>query len=270
VLADATQVEQALLNLCTNAILALGDNKGSVTIELGNTTLSLPFNDRIGVPPGRYVTLRVRDTGSGMSQETIERIFEPFFTTRQVGQGTGLGLAVVHGIMQTHQGGIDVQSAPNEGSVFTLYFPATGAVPAEAIEPEPVAHVEGRGKHVMYVDDDQALVFLVNRVLTRKGFKVTVFTDPHEAEAALRSQPEVYDLLVTDYNMPGYSGLDLLRDAKAIRLDLPVAVASGYVTPEIEQRALEEGASALIYKPNDVNELCETVQRLINHHDAQP
>jgi len=270
VLADATQVEQALLNLCPNAILARGHNKGSVTIELGNTTLSLPFNDRIGVPPGRYVTLRVRDTGSGMSQETIERIFEPFFTTRQVGQGTGLGLAVVHGIMQTHQGGIDVQSAPNEGSVFTLYFPATGATPVEVLEPEPVTEVEGRGRHVMYVDDDQALVFLVNRVLTRKGFKVTVFTDPLEAEAALRSQPEIYDLLVTDYNMPGYSGLDLLRDAKAIRADLPVAVASGYVTPEIEQRALQEGASALIYKPNDVNELCETVQRLISHPDAQP
>ena len=128
--------------------------------------------------------------------------------------------------------------------------------------------VEGRGKHVMYVDDDQALVFLVNRVLTRKGFKVTVFSDPHEAEAALRSQPESFDLLVTDYNMPGYSGLDLLRDAKAIRADLPVALASGYVTPEIEQQALEQGASALIYKPNDVNELCETVQRLISHHDA--
>ncbi|MDH4451461.1 MAG: ATP-binding protein [Rhodoferax sp.] len=270
VLADATQVEQALLNLCTNAILALGNAKGSVAIELGTTTLSLPFNDRIGVPPGRYVTLRVRDTGSGMSPATLERIFEPFFTTRQVGQGTGLGLAVVHGIMQTHQGGIDVQSAPNEGSVFTLYFPATGEAPVQALEPEPVTDVQGRGKHVMYVDDDQALVFLVNRVLTRKGFKVTVFTDPLEAKEALRSQPEAYDLLVTDYNMPGYSGLDLLRDAKAARADLPVAVASGYVTPEIEQRALQDGASALIYKPNDVNELCETVQRLISHPDAQP
>jgi len=267
VLADATQVEQALLNLCTNAILAVGGTKGSVTVELGHTTLSLPFNDRIGVPPGRYVTLRVRDTGSGMSQETIERIFEPFFTTRPVGQGTGLGLAVVHGIMKTHQGGIDVQSAPNEGSVFTLYFPASGQAAAEAEESEPVAVVEGRGKHVMYVDDDQALVFLVNRVLSRKGFRVTTYTDPLEAEAALRSQPGSIDLLVTDYNMPGYSGLDLLRDAKAIRPDLPVALASGYVTPEIEQRALQEGASALIYKPNDVNELCETVQRLITQPD---
>jgi two-component system cell cycle sensor histidine kinase/response regulator CckA len=268
VLADATQVEQALLNLCTNAILAIGPHKGSVTIELACTDLALPFSGRMGLAEGRYVTLRVRDTGGGMTQETMERIFEPFFTTRQVGQGTGLGLSVVHGIMQTHLGGIDVQSAPQQGSVFTLYFPATLQAPVAAPEVEVAQEVQGQGRHVMYVDDDQALVFLVTRVLTRKGFSVTTFTDPHEAQAALAAHPQRYDLLVTDYNMPGYSGLDLLREAKAIRPDLPVALASGYVTPDIEQRALEEGASALIYKPNDVNELCETVQRLIANNDA--
>jgi CheY-like chemotaxis protein len=198
----------------------------------------------------------------------MQRIFEPFFTTRQVGQGTGLGLSVVHGIMQTHQGAIDVQSAVGVGSVFTLYFPATTQMPQIAPEPEPVPEVKGSGRHVMYVDDDQALVFLVTRVLTRKGFTVTAFTDPREALAALKTQSDQYDLLVTDYNMPGFSGVDLLREAKALRAELPVALASGYVTPEIEQVALQEGASALIYKPNDVNELCETVQRLIAHPDA--
>jgi CheY-like chemotaxis protein/anti-sigma regulatory factor (Ser/Thr protein kinase) len=270
VLADVTQVEQALLNLCTNAILAVGADKGSVTIELSDAVVDATLSGSLGLPEGPYVTVIVSDTGNGMDPYTVKRIFEPFFTTRQVGQGTGLGLSVVHGIMQTHLGAIDVQSTPNKGSVFTLYFPATSATPAAAVEPDAAAMVQGRGKHVMYVDDDEALVFLVNRVLTRKGFKVTVFTDPHEAEAALRSQPHSFDLLVTDYNMPGYSGLDLLRDVKAIRADLPVALASGYVTPDIEQRALQEGADALIYKPNDVSELCETVQRLIGNHDAQP
>jgi signal transduction histidine kinase/CheY-like chemotaxis protein len=270
VLADVTQVEQALINLCTNAILAVGADKGSVTIELSDAIVDATLSGSLGLPEGPYVTVIVSDTGNGMDPYTVKRIFEPFFTTRQVGQGTGLGLSVVHGIMQTHLGAIDVQSTPNKGSVFTLYFPATSVTPVAAVEPEAVAMVQGGGKHVMYVDDDEALVFLVNRVLTRKGFKVTVFTDPHEAEAALRSQPHNFDLLVTDYNMPGYSGLDLLRDVKAIRADLPVALASGYVTPEIEQRALQEGANALIYKPNDVSELCETVQRLIGNHDAQP
>jgi signal transduction histidine kinase/CheY-like chemotaxis protein len=264
VLADATQIEQALLNLCTNAILAIGQNKGLVTIEIHDTLLDFPLCGRIGVPPGRYVDLSVQDSGNGMESATIQRIFEPFFTTRQVGQGTGLGLSVVHGILQSHQGGIDVQSTPCQGSTFHLYFPACDeSVVAPPPEAPPKAPIHGRGKHVMYVDDDQALVFLVERVLRRKGFTVTAFTEPLEAQQALAAAPQDYDLLVTDYNMPGYSGIDLLRAAKAVRADLPVALASGYVTPEIEKAAFEAGASALVYKPNDVNELCETVQRLI-------
>jgi CheY-like chemotaxis protein len=270
VLADATQVEQALLNLCTNAILAVGRKKGSVTIELESTDLRPPHSERIGLPDGHYATITVRDTGNGMQPETLERIFEPFFTTREVGQGTGLGLSVVHGIMQTHQGSIDVHSVPGEGSTFTLYFPTTREVALPVPDVMVIDVVHGKGRHVMYVDDDQALVFLIARVLTRKGYEVTAFTDAHEAQAALQAEPYAYDLLVTDYNMPGYSGLDLLRQAKMIRPDLPVALASGYVTPEIEQAAIQGGASALIYKPNDVNELCETVQRLISNNDAQP
>lgn len=269
VLADATQVEQALLNLCTNAILAIGSAKGAVTIDLASCELGQPLSGRVGLPAARYVTLRVTDTGRGMSSETMGRIFEPFFTTRVVGQGTGLGLSVVHGIMQTHQGAVDVQSAPGHGSVFTLYFPTTEEQPqAPVMEPLHTEPVQGNGRHVMYVDDDQALVFLIARVLTRKGFKVTTFSDPLEAKAALQDHPEAFDLLVSDYNMPGYSGIDLLRDAKRIRPDLPVALASGYVTPELEQSAIQEGASALIYKPNDVNEFCETVQRLVTGSDA--
>jgi CheY-like chemotaxis protein len=199
-----------------------------------------------------------------MTAQTVSRIFEPFFTTRQVGQGTGLGLSVVHGIMQTHQGGIDVRSAPGQGSTFDLYFPAseepTEAPAAEVTAPAPI---EGADKHVLYVDDDEALVFLVERVLRRKGFVVTSFSEPLLALEALQQRAREFDLLVTDYNMPGYSGIELLRAAKQIRPSLPVALASGYVTPEIEQEALEAGANALVYKPNDVNELCETVQRLI-------
>ena len=271
VLADTTQVEQALLNLCTNALLAIGSKKGSLTIELGSAKLIQPLSGRLGLANGTYVTVAVRDTGNGMTPQTLARIFEPFFTTREVGQGTGLGLSVVHGIMQAHQGAIDVQSVPGEGSVFTLYFPPTQEVavpPAaeeEVVAPEPIV---GKGRHVMYVDDDQALVFLIARVLKRKGFTVTTFTDPQEAQVALRADAQAFDILVTDYNMPGYSGIDLLRYAKLIRPDLPVALASGYVTPELEQSAIREGASALIYKPNDVSEFCETVQRLIAGNDG--
>ena len=270
VLADTTQVEQALLNLCTNALMAIGTKKGALTIALGNAKLVQPLSGRLGLAAGNYVTVAVRDTGQGMTPHTLARIFEPFFTTREVGQGTGLGLSVVHGIMQAHQGAIDVQSVPGEGSVFTLYFPPTHevAVPPPTEEVAPPEPIIGRGRHVMYVDDDQALVFLIARVLKRKGFTVTTFTNPQEAQVALQADAHAFDILVTDYNMPGYSGLDLLRWAKLIRPDLPVALASGYVTPELEQSAIREGASALIYKPNDVSEFCETVQRLIAGNDA--
>ena len=263
VLADATQVEQALLNLCTNAILAIGQGKGVVTIRQQAAHLAEPQCGQLGLAAGHYIDLSVQDTGAGMSETTLQRIFEPFFTTRQVGQGTGLGLSVVHGIMQSHQGAIGVQSTPGQGSLFHLYFPVHGGNVTPEVEAPPApAATHGQGKRVMYVDDDQALVFLVARVLKRRGYEVTTFNDPQEAQAEIAAHPHAYDLLVTDYNMPGFSGVDLLRAVKAIRPELPVALASGYVTPEIEQAAFAAGASALVYKPNDVNELCETVQKL--------
>jgi len=268
VLADATQMEQALLNLCTNAIHAIGNQRGTIRIELGNNAETGDIERRSGVR-AKHVKLTVRDTGCGIDAATLERVFEPFFTTKPVGQGTGLGLAVVHGVMRTHMGTVDVQSTPGVGSAFTLYFPvADGACPPAPQEPVKTSDIQGMGKRVMYVDDDEALVFLVKRALTRKGFDVTTFTDPRAAVATLRDQPTAFDLVVTDYNMPGYSGLELLREARLIRPELPIALASGYVTAEIEQNALAEGARALIHKPNDVDEMCETLQRLLHPVDA--
>lgn len=268
VLADATQMEQAVLNLCTNAIQAIGKQRGTIRIELGNNAEPGEVERRMGIR-AKHVKLTVRDTGCGIDAATLERVFEPFFTTKPVGQGTGLGLAVVHGVMRTHMGTVDVQSTPGVGSAFTLYFPvADGACPAAPEEPGKPSDIRGMGKRVMYVDDDEALVFLVQRALSRKGFEVTTFTDPRLALATLREQPLAFDLVVTDYNMPGYSGLELLKEARLIRPDLPVALASGYVTAEIEQNALAEGARALIHKPNDVDEMCETLQRLLNPVDA--
>jgi len=266
VLADPTQVEQALLNLCTNAIHAIGDARGAVRVE----AVAAHPDQRLGLPSGDYVAISVQDNGPGMDAATLERIFEPFFTTKPVGQGTGLGLSVVHGVMRTHAGAVDVHSTPGHGSRFTLYFPVAQAsvpaaemhVPAPAPAAPPAAQPQGR--HVMYVDDDQALVFLVQRLLRRRGYQVSGFNDPHAAADALRAAPHDYHLLVTDYNMPGYSGVDLLQEVRGIRPDLPVALASGHVTAEIEQAALAAGARALIHKPNDVQELCDTVDRLVN------
>jgi two-component system cell cycle sensor histidine kinase/response regulator CckA len=268
VLADATQIEQVLLNLCTNAIHAMERCAGAIHIELGHSLRNSDSNtERRGGLRGQHIKLVVSDTGIGMDEATLQRVFEPFFTTKPVGQGTGLGLSVVHGIMRAHQGSVQVQSTPGKGSTFSLYFPVpdTPVALAPSAAPAPIAaNVLGTGQRIVYVDDDEALVFLVKRLLTRKGFAVTTFTNPREALAALRANPQICDLLVTDFNMPGYSGVDLLRDVRAIRPELPVALASGYVTPDIERDAIDAGALALIHKPNDVDELCSTVQKLLD------
>ncbi|WP_159914876.1 PAS domain-containing sensor histidine kinase [Pantoea sp. 18069] len=275
-LADATQVEQALFNLTTNAVHAIGDARGMVQVTASLALADQRLSDRLGLPLANYVALSVQDNGPGIDAATLQRIFEPFFTTKPVGQGTGLGLAVVHGVMRTHGGAVDVTSTLGEGSRFTLYFPvASGSAPViaapiarrPALDAPPADGAAPDGaprRHVMYVDDDQALVFLVQRLLRRRGYDVSGFTDPREAMAALEAAPAHYDLLVTDYNMPGFCGVDLVRAALATRPGLPVALASGYVTTEIEAEALAAGARALIHKPNDVEELCTTVDQLMN------
>ena len=269
VLADATQVEQAVLNLCTNAIQAMSGRRGRVDVQVHAAHPDSRTCERLGLTAGRYVSVTVRDSGPGMDADTLTHVFEPFFTTKPVGQGTGLGLAVVHGVMRAHGGAVDVRSTPGEGSCFTLYFPAAddhvAPVDFALSSPSPLSGAidsKDQQRHVMYVDDDEALVFLVQRLLRRRGYQVSGFTDPHAALAALAQAPWDYDLLVTDYNMPGFSGLELLREARRLHPALPMALASGYVTQEIEQAAMDAGAAALVHKPNDVEELCATVQRL--------
>ena len=280
-LADPTQVEQALFNLANNAVHAIGDARGIVQMDATLCTPDIRLSERLGLSSGNYIAFTVQDNGPGMNATTLQRIFEPFFTTKPVGQGTGLGLAVVHGVMRTHSGAVDVQSQPGQGSRFTLYFPVADQSPALAPAPTkkarstivpsvPAPSSTQSSYHVMYVDDDEALVFLVQRLLKRRGYRVTGFCDPHEATAALQADPGAYDLLVTDYNMPGYCGVDLVQTALAVRADLPVALASGYITAEIEQQALDAGALALIHKPNDVEELCSTVDRLLKKTAQSP
>jgi len=286
VLADVTQAQQALLNLCTNAIHAIDSRYsterlrrltrsnivcGSIRIEACTLQPDWQLRERLELSKGDYVALTVEDDGPGMNDSTLARIFEPFFTTKPTGQGTGLGLPVVHGIMRTHNGNIDVHSTLGVGCRFTLYFPvapesaqpAPAKTPAAAPPPSPAALTDKSQRHILYVDDDEALVLLVQRVLQRHGYRVSGFSNPHAAMDALHAAPTEYDLLLTDYNMPGYSGLDLLHTALAIRADLPVALTSGYVTSEMEQAALAAGAAALLHKPDDVQALCATVDRLV-------
>ncbi|MBI3371763.1 MAG: PAS domain S-box protein [Betaproteobacteria bacterium] len=265
VMADPTQIHQVLLNLCTNAWHAMEGRPGTIALALESVALDGPSDGgHPDLPPGRYARLTVKDTGRGMDAAVMERIFEPFFTTKPVGEGTGLGLSAVHGIVQGHEGAITVDSTPGEGTTFHLYFPAVElAAAAEAGGGVPAdLQRQGRGQHVLYLDDDDALVSLVSRMLQRRGYRVSGFTLAQDALDAVRADPDGYDLAVTDFNMPGMSGLDVARELARIRPGLPVAVTSGYITDELRRKAPECGVRHLIYKPDTVDELCDVVRRL--------
>ena len=253
--ADASQIEQVILNLCNNAWQALQDGQ-----QDGRIRLQLQPQTRSGVV---FAALRVSDNGAGMDAATSARIFEPFFTTKPPGQGTGLGLSVVHGILKEHEAEIEVHSEPGQGTEFVILFPAApGERPVNSTAGTGGASTAGSGKHVLYVDDEEAIVFLMQRLLERQGYRVSVFTSPLQALAAIQAYPGDYDLAVTDYNMPEMSGLELAQALKRIRPDLPVAMASGYITDELRQKAPACGVDQLIYKPNTVDDLCEAIARL--------
>jgi PAS domain S-box-containing protein len=264
-LADATQVQQVLMNLCTNAWHALKEDPGRIGVGLDRVTLDLSATQRLGgLAPGPYAHLWVSDTGVGMDAVTRERIFEPFFTTKPVGQGTGLGLSVVHGILSAHNGAIAVDTEPGAGSTFHLYFPLVTSEPAAALDKSTVsAAVRGHGERVLYVDDDETMVVMVQRILERSGYHVSGFQDAHEALAAVRDHPENFDFVVTDFNMPEFSGLDVANELAHIKPELPVVISSGYITEELRDEAKRAGVRSLLEKQNTFQELSVLVGRIL-------
>jgi PAS domain S-box-containing protein len=255
-IADSGQVHQIIMNLATNAAHAIGSRRGGVVeIDLDKIEADTELTRRTpGLHEGTYVRLSVSDNGCGMNKATVDRMFDPFFTTKPVGQGTGLGLSVVDGIMKQHGGAITVYSQPDKGTALRLYFPAT-ADSAESVHEQPAPVPSGQGQRVLYVDDDDALVFLAARTLKRLGYRITAYTDAREALEKFRSQPEEYDVVVTDLSMPVMPGTELVRSLISIRSDIPVVITSGYVRPEDQELARQLGAAALILKPNTIEEL---------------
>jgi PAS domain S-box-containing protein len=265
VLADATQVYQVVMNLGTNAAHAMGQAGGRLTVRLDAITVE---RGAAAVPPelrpGRYVVLSVTDTGCGMDAATCERIFDPFFTTKPVGEGTGLGLSVVHGIMKGHDGAIAVDSRPGAGTTFRLYFPAADRRAAASVPP-PVADVRGQGEHVLYVDDEEALVYMTSRILERAGYRVSGFTDPRRALEAFRAASGAFDAVVTDLAMPGVPGLALAAEIRLARPDVPLVFTSGYVRPEEVEPLRAFAHSAIVLKPDLVTGLASALHRLLAH-----
>lgn len=268
--ADATQMHQVVVNLCTNAWHALGGQPGQVEVGLARVAdgmdRALPQGGEL--PPGPHAHLWVRDTGCGIDEAHLHRLFEPFFTTKPVGQGTGLGLPVAHGIVTSHGGRIAVDSRPAQGTTFHVYLPLheaqlqgtaapalEGATAVEGDTPVALPAPVSRGLRVLYVDDDEVMLVMVEGLLLRAGHRVVTVSGAGPALELLRGQPEAVDVLVTDYNMPGASGLDLAAAVQAIRPDLPIILSSGYLSEELQTRALQMGLRAVLNKEQTVERL---------------
>ena len=263
VMADSTQIHQIVLNLGINAAHAMEHSQGRITLNLGAVDVDEAL---AGTSPelhvGRYVRLYVADTGLGMDRATLERIFEPFFTTKPAGRGTGLGLAVVRGIVKNHDGAITVSSEPGRGSRFDVYFPVVdGEVTGK--HQQVVEQLLGNGECVLFLDDEEPLVRLASRMLDRLGYRVAAYTRAAEALAAFRSEPARFDLVLTDLSMPGASGMDFAKSVLDIRPDVPVILTTGYIDPDDLELVQRIGVREVILKPTTIEEMGRSFRRLL-------
>ena len=257
--ADATQIHQVILNLCTNAAQALPVRGGRITVELTAVTVTPEQAATLAdFRAGPAVRLTVTDNGSGMDAATLDHIFEPFFTTKETGAGTGLGLAVVHGIVKSHEAAITVQTAVGAGSTFAIFFPAVAPEPAPP-PPPPTEIPRGHGERVLVVDDDAVSGFVIEKLVESLGYAVTRCTRPEEALARFAAAPSSYDLVVSDLAMPGMNGEELIGHLAEIRPGLPIVVASGFLE-NARQRIVDRGiAHAVLNKPVSRDQLARAL-----------
>ena len=263
VLSDPSQIHQVLMNLCTNASHAMRE-KGGI-LELSIEEVDLDTHDVASYPgltTGAYVRLSVSDTGHGMNRRVMKRIFDPYFTTKEKGVGTGLGLAVVDGIVKTHGGAITAYSEPEKGATFHVYLPRIehpeAAVEAEGIEPFPTGH-----ERILFVDDEKVLVDIGKQMLERLGYQVTPRTSSTEALEAFRAQPEKFDLVITDQTMPNMTGETLAKELTQIRPDIPVILCTGYSEIPSERKLGASAVRDVVRKPIIVREMANSIRRVL-------
>jgi CheY-like chemotaxis protein len=258
-----TQIHQVLMNLCTNAGYAMRDQGGRLTVNLEPVELDPEFT--AGHPKlksGPYLKLTVSDTGPGIAESELDRIFEPFFTTKEKGEGTGMGLAVVHGIVTSHGGDIFVRSEPGQGTTFTVLFPAVERriEPDTRLEIPPPSGTES----ILFVDDELALVNAGKHMLESLGYDVITRTNSLEALELFEHQPDRFDLVITDMTMPGLTGDQLAQKLMEIRSDLPVILCTGFSARINEEKALALGIRAFVSKPVLKRQIAETIRMVLD------
>ena len=267
--ADPTRIHQVLMNLCTNAHHAMREKGGILEINLTNVDMDAhAVKQYPEMSSGLYLRLSVSDTGHGMAPDVKERIFDPYFTTKDTGEGTGLGLAVAHGIIKDRGGTITVYSEPGKGSVFNVYLP----VIEKAAEPEKdtVESILTGHERILFIDDEPDLVEIGKQILENMGYDVVVRTSSIEALELFRAQPDRFDLVITDMTMPQLTGDRLAVELMKIRPDIPIIICTGYSERTSEEKAKEMGIKAFTMKPLTMRSLANTIRKVLDEEKGKP
>jgi signal transduction histidine kinase/CheY-like chemotaxis protein len=269
IMGDPTQIHQIIMNLGTNAEFAMRGTTGSLDVTLDEVDIdSLTADHTPGLEIGPYVRLTMADSGQGIAPEVLSRIFDPFFTTKPVGEGSGMGLSVTHGIVSDHHGAISVHSVQGSGTTFTLYFPQTVASLQESRLKIPSSIPRGEGT-VLFVDDERAIVAFVKPLLEGLGYHVLAHTNSLEALEAFRSNPNTFDAIITDQTMPHCTGEMLAQEILTIRPDIPIILCSGFSHVMTKEKALSMGIRAFLLKPFSTEDLAQTIQRVLARETNQ-
>ncbi|MEW6520028.1 MAG: response regulator [Thermodesulfobacteriota bacterium] len=267
-LADPTQIHQIIMNLCTNAYHAMRQNGGVLTLALEDMEMNAENAGLAGIQPGPYIRLTVSDTGTGMPKESLSKIFEPYFTTKEIGEGTGLGLALVHGIVQGHHGHIAVASEPGKGTAFQVFLPRLPATPASSATVLEDTGAERGHERILMVDDEENIVRIAREILEDSGYQVSAHRSGAGALQEFRQQPDQYDLLITDMAMPGMNGVELARQVRERKPSMPVILCSGHSDMVNREQALAMGISAYVDKPYFMSEMLHTIRTVLNRKNG--
>jgi signal transduction histidine kinase/ActR/RegA family two-component response regulator len=264
ILADPVQIHQVLMNLGVNALHAMKEHGGTLAVNLSSVELDdQACRAMSDLQPGRYAELVISDTGCGMDKTTLERIFDPFFTTKEKSKGTGLGLSTVHGIVKRCRGAVSVISNPGRGARFTILFPICSS-DSSILDEKKEVHIPGGTEHILLVDDEDALVTSVGRMLEYYGYSVTGQTDSEQALKLFRDAPHSFDMVITDYTMPRMTGKELTLAILAIRPEMPIIICTGFTEMLDAKAAIELGASDFVMKPLTADLIASAIRRVFD------
>ena len=268
ILAEPTQIHQLIMNIFTNAVHAIGEKVGRIAIELNDFLVNDEFiRTHPDIKPGKHILIRITDNGCGMEPETLEHIFDPFYTTKTGGQGSGLGLSVVHGIVKNLDGVISVYSEIGLGTVFNIIIPS---IKADELDIQKTDSTIKKGEdRIIIIDDETSISTAMQHILTSLGYKVTAYTDSRKGLAAIHNNSHNYDIVITDHSMPQITGLDIAKDLKQSGINIPVILISGYLGKDMEMVAREIGISEILIKPISTYQLTDAIQRVSNKEKSQ-